>query len=98
VAIELDTAEIQIETVGVEAAQQVLQALTGSTAEMSTTTADVPTPAPGGPQVVQAASPEHNAVQPDNTALLAAIERTNAILAEILAALEARPVQQQPTY
>jgi hypothetical protein len=94
-----ETFDIQLDTVGAEAVQQTLDAL-GVKAESvnhAAAAAEETTGTPGTGAILPT-SDAAAAVQIDLAPLLAAQERTNDLLAAILAALEQRPVTTQPTY
>jgi hypothetical protein len=94
-----DTFELQLDAVGAEAVQQTLDAL-GIKAEQVTAAAagpegEAPAPAPtSGFPAGQATPPP----EIDLAGIMAAIDRTNDLLAAILTALENRPTTPNPTY
>ncbi len=96
----LESAEIQIDTVGVEAVRQTLDALgiqtepIHSAGSESTPGPTGATTAPGGPSQASPSSPGT-----DLAGVLAAIARSNEILERIAAAVETPPPPPpRPTY
>ena len=103
-SIVLETADIQIDTIGVQAAQEALDALTKGTATLAAATSESPqsgrtsphgtgTTAPGQAAPLQALSAG------DLARLAAALDRSNELLARIAAAVERTPLSQSlPVY
>ncbi len=96
-AITLETAEIQLDTVGAEAVQQTLAALGVQAKQVNSEAADATIAAPD--QAAASATPQTNENPGafDDTRIIAALDRQTEILERIATALQREPTQP-PTY
>ncbi len=92
--------EIQLDTVGAEAVQQTLDALGVQAEQINTTAAGDATAGPEASVLAPGSAGQAPASfsAPDLAGVLAALDRTNDLLASILQAIETRPLNSQPTY